>query len=236
MNQLEKIVKKDFELISPFIIRDEGNVPPLILFHFKEIDPKVQEAMNMTVQSDSIDVENGFFVPMSRQSVLENKEVFMEFMATIMAALTTVGIAKELLSVVIAVTGEAIKVDSKTKKKEASANLFIVSGIDSKGNTFTRAQEIKLKMGTDSVICELIDSELLDEGVDNTGNVFIGEDFFDMYNKNVKQIPEDKKNLGILETSKEKYKDDPAGFTADLVDSAMHATVLLDSIKQSEKT
>lgn len=228
--QLKTIVQQDFEMMSPLVIRDEGNVPPLLFFHFKDIKPEVVEAMATTVQEDVLKVESGFFVPMTRQSILENKTVFMEFMATIMAALKTVGITKELLYVVIAVTGKAMKIDTKTNEKEAEADVFIVSGINEKGETFTVSREIKLSMGPDAVVCDLVESGFLDEGINNTAEAFIGKDFFELYKMNLERIPTDKANLGVLEDSRKEYEGDEAAFTADLVDSAIHATVLLDSI------
>lgn len=233
--QIKTLVNQDFDMMAPFIIRDEGNVPPLLFFHFKNIDPKVSEALNNTVQDDLINVESGFFVPMSHQSILENKDVFMEFMATIMAAFKTVGLTEELLSVVIAVTGKAAKINTETSEKESEADIFIVSGMSSTGKTHTKAKEIKLRMGTDAVICDLVESSFLDDGIDKTAEAFIGEDFFELYERNLKQLPEDKKNLGVLKGEQEKYSDDPAGFAADLIDSAMHATILLDSIRQSSE-
>lgn len=232
MRKIKTLVQQDFDIIAPFVERDEGNVPPILFFHFDKLDESISKELNTTQGADTLNVENGFFVPMNRESVLENKDIFMGFMATIMATLTKSKTAGKLKGVSISVSGRAMKIDKTSGEAEKEADVFLVSGIDDKGNNFSMAKELAPRMGMDKMVYDLIDSDFISEAVDSSASLFI-TNFFEDYNNTMERIDRDQENLKFLAETKEEYLDEPAKFVAEMIDAATHATTLVDSMNQS---
>jgi hypothetical protein len=230
MDTIKSIVEGDMALLKPHIAKHKGSLPPMMFFHFETIDKRMEE-MNETTDGDIMAVKNGFYVPLTNQSIMKNNEIFMEFMATVMATLTHVGIAGDLKAVVLSASGEGTKMDAKTNKVDGSGEMFLVSGMGDDDTGYTIAKEVRARLGKDNLIHELVDSDFLKE-VDSTDKtVMLDEKFFPRYKHLRDQLPEDKNSFGIIADGVEDHKNDPAQFAADMIDAAIHATILFDQVK-----
>lgn len=162
---------------------------------------------------------------------MESRDTFMHFLSVVAASLSEMGIAGKLESVSIAVSGKAMVVDRNTEKVDSETEVFLVSGFDSKGGEHTIVKELRLKMGKNNIVCELVDSKALEvEGNQAQAESFLG-DFFDKYNYAVTQLKEDGNKVDLLKRNFDKKVDNPEEFTADLIDAAIHATVLINNQK-----
>ena len=229
MKQIKTVVNGHLKTMSPFIIRDQGDVPPMLFFRFNEISKKMQKEMSETADGDFITVENGFFVPMAQRELLANQDTFLKFMGRIMASLERVKVVGELESITISLSGKASVRDKKGTPDPTEVNVFILSGIDKNGGVYTITKELKAKMGTDTIVYDLVDSDLL-EDLDNDINPFLGN-FFELYNDSRARIDDNLRFLGMLTDAISYKSDDPADFASALIAAAIHATVLSDSIR-----
>lgn len=225
MTDIQTVVQKNFDIMAPFITRDEGKVPPILFLQFEYIDEAARDAMNTNQNDDTLDIENGFFVPMVNEDVMRRRDVFFNLMSTVAATLTTSKVCGKLTSVSIALCVEATKMSDQS----SSLDLFFVSGEDKDGNRATVGKQLLSRLGSEGIVYDLVDTEILGDSPEDISTAMVG-DFFDQYNKTVKQLPEDKKNLKFIQEATDEYEDDPGRFTSELVQAAIHSTVLITSV------
>lgn len=194
--KLEKQLKEDSGIMEEYLYRD-GEVPPVLFFHFPKINKKISNMMNK-VPAGNLPVKNGFFMSLNEQVLMENRATFLHYMGTIVATMQLLKVLEAPESVVLCAEGWASDVDdikkgTRPSKDPKAKDVFIVSALSKDGEMIADVKEKRLKMvkinGKKAIQPELIDM------MDNTAGMASSpllEEFFLSYNSSLAKLRVDK--------------------------------------------
>ena len=223
---IKKYVEGDYKTMAPIVMRESGNVPPMLMLHFEEIMPEVCERIAQTHGKGEIPVANGFYIPIISQEMMNNYEDLMRLVAILAATFEHRKITKNLEAITISICGTAVRINNETNEQESSAEIFFTAGINKKGKESVKAQALKRRMVTNGFIAELVDSDdLEDEDTKDSPQNMLGT-FFSKYDAAVKAIKDNEKAIEHLKTMEEDYKDNPVEFAIEMIDTVVAAASL----------
>lgn len=223
---LEKRVKEDAAIMEEFLYRD-GEVPPVLFFHFPKINRKIASMMNK-IPAGKLPVKNGFFLSLNDQILMDNRHEFMHHMGVIIAAMTLLKVLEAPESIVFCSEGWASSSDTPTPKVRPSKDpkakdVFVISGRNSEGATYIDIKEKLLKMvkvdGQKAIKPELVPMEDLSAG---EGMSPLLESFFESFTTHLKKMGEDKSYM----TFSHQAAEDPVDAFRQGIEAAMIMTKL----------
>lgn len=193
---LEKQVKEDGAIMEEYLYRD-GEVPPVIFFHFPKIDKKIANMMNK-VPAGKLPVKKGFFLSLNDQVLMENRRDFLHHMGVICAAMELLKVLEAPESVVFcsegwASTEDAINKGLRPSQDPKAKDVFIISGLSSTGDTIAEMKEKRMKMvkvrGKQAIVPELLP---VSEEETKTASSPLLEAFFSSYRESIVKMRIDK--------------------------------------------
>lgn len=185
---LEEYVKEDGKMMEEYLYRD-GEVPPVIFFHFPKINRKIANMMNQ-IPAGKMNVKNGFFIALNDRRLMESRGEFLHYMGSILAALEKLNVLEAPEAVVFCAEGWASTTDNKGKlpkrpsKDPEAKDVFIASGINKEGEFIVDVKEKVMKMvkveGGKAIKPELI--PMMDNSAGDAYSPLLA-DFFKGYTK-----------------------------------------------------
>ena len=222
--KIKTLVNQNYELLKPHVIKQGGIIPSMLFFQFDKIDDKIVKGLSETQEGDVLEVENGFFVPISTEELMSSIEAFMHCLAATMATLKLVGIVGDLKAVTFSLCGKASKVRKDTEEVEAEIEMLILYGISDKEETTMMSKEIKTSLAGDQFVYSLKNTDFLEEGDTSTP---VLATFFEMYREEIAKIEKNTDHYEFIKKEHEKVKENPLAFTCDVLDAAIHASTML---------
>ncbi len=204
---IEKQVLEDGAIMEDYLSRD-GEVPPVLFFHFPKINRKIANMMNK-VPVGKLPVKNGFFLSLNDPLIMDNRHEFLHHMGTIIAAMELLEVLETPQSIVFCAEGWASSLDPKKTKKRPSedpkaTDVFITSGMTKDGETYIDVKEKRLKMvKVDGK--KALKAELVPFGDKSSGEASapILDAFFTSYHSTIEKMRKDKSYKQFEEMAKE---------------------------------
>lgn len=224
---IEKRVNEDGAIMEEYLYKD-GEVPPVIFFHFPKINRKIANMMNK-VPVGKLPVKNGFFLSLNDPLLMANRHDFLHHMGTIIAAMELLEVLEAPESVVFCAEGWASSEDPKKSKRRPSEDpkakdVFITTGVSRDGETYVDVKEKVLKMvkidGKKALRPELVP---LDDKESGQASAPLLEAFFDSYKSTIEKMRKDKSYKQFEEMAKE----DPVEAFRQGMEAAMTMTKIM---------
>lgn len=224
---IETQVIADSAIMEEYLRRD-GEVPPVLFFHFPKLNRQIAKLMNK-VPAGKMPVKNGFFLSLNDPVLMENRHDFLQHMGTIIATMELLSVLEAPDSIVFCAEGWASEQDpQKTKKRPSqdpkAKDVFISSGLTRDGLLYVDVKEKQLKMVKVNGK-QAIQPELVPFGDKSSAHASapILESFFEAYNQTIEKMKVDKGYQQFEEMAKE----DPVEAFRQGLDAAITMTKLL---------
>lgn len=149
MISIKKRTQDDHKLLSSHFIKD-GSVPPIVFFHFSELDKDISEMMNKT-RDGSLAVKDGFYLSLTGDSIRESQGKVLSNLALIFAALKHLDVLGELESIVFTTEayGTEVETDVEDFDFENAKSMFTSFGVDKNGKKFQVVEDKLITLSTE---------------------------------------------------------------------------------------